>query len=124
MNYKKNEIKEHIIDELNNYSWSEIIEKREDISELHHNLFNIDYYLIGRYACEKWLLDGELNQTFEVIDFIKEYEESNFGEVYTDLSSSEKVVNMYAYIIGEELLYDLLSDKQGLLELYKNHKRN
>ena len=48
----------------------------------------------------------------------------NFGEVYTDLSSSEKVVNMYAYIIGEEILYDLLSDKQGLLELYKNHKRS
>ena len=124
MEYKKNEIKEHIIDELNNYSWSEIIEKKEDISELHHQLFNTDYYIIGRYACERWLVDGELNQTFEVIDYIKEYEQMNFGEVSTNFSEAEHIVNMYTYIIGEEILYDLLSDKQGLLELYKNHKRS
>ena len=49
MNYKKNEIKEHIIYELNSYTWNEILNFREDISELHHNLFNIDYYIIGRY---------------------------------------------------------------------------
>tara|TARA_R110000824_G_scaffold376490_1_gene567623 strand:+ start:1823 stop:2185 length:363 start_codon:yes stop_codon:yes gene_type:complete len=120
MNYKKNEIKEHIIEELNNYSWTEIIEKREDISELHNDLFNIDYYLIGYYNCRKWLSD----EVFNVIEYIKNYETDNFGEVYTDLSSSEKVVNMYTYIIGEEILYNLLSERQGLLELYKNHKRS
>ena len=114
MEYKKNEIKEHIYDELNNYSWNEIIEKREDISELHHNLFNIDYYLIGRYACERWLLDGELNQTFEVIEFIKEYEEMNFGELYTDLSNPEKVVNMYVYIIGEEIVCDYYKECEAI----------
>jgi hypothetical protein len=38
------------------------------------------------------------------IEEIKEYEQSNFGTVSTDLSSSEKVVNMYAYIKGEEIL--------------------
>ena len=27
----------------------------------------------------------------------------NFGEVYTDFSSAEAVVNMYTYIIGEQL---------------------
>ena len=120
MNYKKNEIKEHIFDELNNYSWNEILEFREDISELHNNLFNIDYYLIGYYNCRKWLSD----EVFNVIEYIKEYEENNFGEVYTDFSNSEKVANMYAYIIGEELLYDFLNDRNGLLELYKNYKRS
>tara|TARA_X000001382_G_scaffold80559_1_gene56689 strand:+ start:355 stop:717 length:363 start_codon:yes stop_codon:yes gene_type:complete len=119
MNYKKNEIKEHIIYELNNYSWNEIIEKREDIAELHHNLFNIDYYIIGRYQAKQWLSD----EVFNVIDYIKEYEEMNFGEVSTNFSEAEHIVNMYTYIIGEEILYDLLSNKQGLLELYKNHKR-
>ena len=34
----------------------------------------------------------------------KEYEEDNFGEVNTDLSSEESVVNMYTYIVGEHLL--------------------
>ena len=38
---------------------------------------------------------------FNVIDHIKEYEQSNFGEVSTDFSEPEHVVNMYAYIIGE-----------------------
>ena len=120
MNYKKNEIKEHIIYELNSYTWNEILNFREDISELHHNLFNIDYYIIGRYQASKWLSD----EVFNVIDYIKEYEEMNFGEVSTNFSEAEHIVNMYTYIIGEEILYDLLSDKQGLLELYKKHKRN
>ena len=43
---------------------------------------------------------------FAAIEEIKEYEQDNFGQVSTDLSSSEKVVNMYAYIKGEEILAD------------------
>ena len=117
MEYKKEEIKQYILDSIENYEGCQA-------DDLHNWLFNNDYYLIGYYNCERWLFDGWLNQTFEVINFIKEYEESNFGEVYTDFTSSEKVVNMYAYIIGEELLYSLLSDRSGLLELYKNHNRN
>ena len=41
---------------------------------------------------------------FEVIEVIKEYEQSNFGEVSTDLSDPEKIVNMYTYIVGEEIV--------------------
>jgi len=33
-----------------------------------------------------------------------QYETDNFGEVNTDLSDPEKVVNMLVYILGEELL--------------------
>ncbi len=120
MEYKKNEIKEHIIDILNNYTWNEILNFREDISELHHNLFNTDYYIIGRYQAKQWLSD----EVLDVIDYIKEYEEMNFGEVSTNFSEAEHIVNMYTFILGEELLYDLLGNRKGLLELYKNHKRN
>ncbi|GAI78565.1 unnamed protein product, partial [marine sediment metagenome] len=35
---------------------------------------------------------------------IQEYENNNFGEVNTDLAQAEKVVNMYVYILGEEIL--------------------
>ena len=35
---------------------------------------------------------------------IHQYETANFGEVNTDLSDPEKVVNMLVYILGEELL--------------------
>ena len=46
---------------------------------------------------------------FNVIQFIKEYEENNFGEVSTDFSNAENVVNMYAYIIGEEIVSDYIN---------------
>jgi hypothetical protein len=70
--------------------------------DLHNEIFNSDYYIIGYYYAEQWLLNN--GGTFYNIDLIKEYEESNFGEVYTDFSSSEKVVNMAVYILGEEIL--------------------
>jgi hypothetical protein len=41
---------------------------------------------------------------FDIINFVKEYEQDNFGECTTDLTSPEKIVNMYVYIIGEEIV--------------------
>ena len=70
--------------------------------DLHHEIFNSDYYIIGYYYAEQWLLNN--GGTFYNIDLIKEYEQSNFGEVITDFSSAEKVVNMAVYILGEEVL--------------------
>lgn len=71
--------------------------------DLHHELFNTDYFIIGYYNCEKWLEDNEIS-VFEAIREVQEYEQLNFGTTYTDISSSEKLVNMYAYIQGEILL--------------------
>jgi len=77
-------------------------EIKENIDDLHHDIFNTDYYIIGRYEAKKWLGD----QVFNIIETIREYEEFNFGEVNTDFSEPEKVVNMYVYIIGEEIVAD------------------
>ena len=71
--------------------------------DLHHELFNTDYFIIGYYQCEQWLKDNKIS-IFEAIREVQEYEKMNFGEHYTDISSSEKLVNMYAYIQGELLL--------------------
>ena len=73
-----------------------------DGSELHHKLFNEDYFIIGRYEAEKFLQD--CGGVFKAIDEIIHYEKSNMGEVSTDLADAEKVANMYAYIKGEEFL--------------------
>jgi len=70
--------------------------------DLHHELFNTDYFIIGRYDATRWLENNV--GVFQAIDEIKEYEMNNFGEVNTDLSSPEAVCNMYVYIKGEELL--------------------
>lgn len=72
--------------------------------DLHNKLFNEDYFIIGYYNAEQFLINGP--GIFAAIEEIKEYEQSNFGQVSTDFSSSEKVANMYAYIKGEELLYE------------------
>ena len=75
---------------------------KQDLSEIHYDLFNTDYYIIGYYKAEKWLS----NNVFKVIEEIKEYEQNNFGKVTTDFSSSESVVNMYVYILGEHIIYN------------------
>lgn len=71
-----------------------------DVSDLHHYLLNQDYFIIGTYKAKQWL--G--SEVFDAIETIREYEQSNFGEVSTDFSNPEKVANMYAYILGEEIL--------------------
>ena len=99
-----NELKQHAID---------YIKDNEPTCygcDLHNEIFNSDYYIIGRYQAEQWLVKHI--GVFNAIGEIKEYEESNFGEVNTDLSESEKVVNMLVYIAGEEILSNIeaLSD--------------
>tara|TARA_B100001109_G_scaffold84409_1_gene68873 strand:+ start:126 stop:452 length:327 start_codon:yes stop_codon:yes gene_type:complete len=103
MDYKKEEIKEYFDDFINDQD-AEWIEDNKD--DLHHHAFNTDYYIIGTYQAEQWLGD----MAFNVINFIKDYEQDNFGKVHTDLSDPEKVVNMYAYIIGEEIVADYLNE--------------
>ena len=70
--------------------------------DLHNEVYNSDYFIIGRWQSEQWLIANY--GIFNAIDKIKEYEESNFGEVNTNLSESEHVTNMLVYIIGEEVL--------------------
>ena len=93
----KEELTEYINESVNNHSQDD---------ELHHNLFNQDYYIIGYYQCEEWLKEHSISP-FKAIGIIKEYELENFGEITTDISSSEKVVNMLVYIYGEELLIEM-----------------
>ena len=72
--------------------------------DLHSAVFNEDYYIIGRYEAEKWL--NANGGVFYAIGEIKEYEESIFGQVTTDISEPEKVVNMFVYILGEIVLQE------------------
>ena len=98
MNELKEDVKEYIIQQLN-----DDVGIDQHISDLHHYLLNEDYFIIGYYKAEQWLKKDSI---FNAIETIKEYEESNFGKVSTDLSSSESVANMLAYILGEEILYN------------------
>ena len=93
---KQDEIKEHAVD----YLKDSISEDNVHGCDLHNEIFNTDYYIIGTYEAQEWLKDF----AFKAIEIIKEYEQDNFGSVSTDLSDPEKVVNMYVYIVGESIL--------------------
>ena len=100
------DVREHLADRwdwLSNYGRAEYISGAKDWEELHSDVFNSDYYIIGKWKASQWLGDC----VFEVIELIKDYENDNFGIVITDFSEPERVVNMYAYIEGEQAIYEL-----------------
>ena len=113
MKYSINEeIKEHILDYMveNNILTADVRCK----NELHQDIFNTDYYLIGYYNCNEWLKKHNLD-TFTAIEYVQQYEKENFGETTTEINS-EKIVNMIAYIIGEEIIYNM---NEEVIECYK-----
>jgi len=86
--------------------------------DLHDELFNPeDYYIIGTYKAKKALEEYDV---FEAIEKIQAYEKDNFGEVYTDLSDPEKVLNMLYYIIGEEVLFEMMDDIEAFNKNWNN----
>ena len=73
------------------------------IEELHHHMFNMDYFIIGTYKASKFI-GSDLGKILEVcIDFEKDmgiFDES----FYMTILEPEKVVNKLAYVIGYEIL--------------------
>ena len=102
--YKYDEIKEYFDDFIAENS--EALTDSDFRDYLHHHAFNTDYYIIGTYQAEQWLC----NKAFDVINIIKDYEQDNFGGVHTDLADPERVVNMYVYIVGEEIVAEWLNN--------------
>lgn len=93
----KQEAIEDIINELENgYSGY--------YCDLHNEVFNTDYYIIGTYAAKEALKEYDV---FEAIELVQTYEKEQFGEVYTDLSNPEKLINMVYYIIGDEIIGEM-----------------
>ena len=70
--------------------------------DLFNEVFNMDYYVTGTTEAKNILGDD----VFDAIGRIYTYEKDNFGEIYTDLSDSIKIVNMLFYIIGTEIMYN------------------
>lgn len=105
--YKKDEIKKHFDDFLEDQD-KEWIE--ENIDDIHYHAFNTDYYIIGTYQARQWCGD----EVFNIIETIRDYEDMHFGEVTTDFSDPERVVNMYAYIVGEEVVGEWLNKREAI----------
>lgn len=81
--------------------------------DLHNEVFNTDYYIIGTYQAKEILKEYDV---FEAIELVQTYEKEQFGEIFTDLSDPEKLLNMVYYIIGDEVIgemYDIKAFNDG-----------
>ena len=72
--------------------------------DLHNEVFNTDYYIIGTYQAKEELREYDV---FDAIELVQTYEKDDFGEVYTDLSNPEKLINMVYYIVGDEVIGEM-----------------
>jgi hypothetical protein len=93
----KQELNSHLLDLINDG-----VLTNENTDDWHFHAFNEDHYLIGYFECSEWLKGHGVGE-FESVAIVKEYEEEMFGEMNTDINS-EAIVNMLAYIYGEEIL--------------------
>ena len=85
--------------------------------DLHHEVFNTGYYIIGTHEAKEALKEYDV---FKAIEKVQQYEKNNSGEVYTDLSNPEKLINMLYYIIGEEVLYEMMENIDVLNNNWNN----
>ena len=95
--------------EMKEQAIADIIETLENgwdgyYCDLHNEVFNTDYYSIGTYHAKEVLKEYDV---FEAIELVQTYEKEQFGEIYTELSNPEKLVNMVYYIIGDEVIGEM-----------------
>lgn len=95
MTQLENDIRKYVVENISNLVGT-------PMGDIHHYLFNQDYWVVGYYQAEQEILKH--CSIFQAIGIVKDYEMDHFGEVYTDLSSSERVCNMLVYILGDECL--------------------
>lgn len=118
MDYKIEELKEHI-EECAKYYYAnrnEMVESylKDNLwDDLHQHAFNDDYYIIGTYKAKQWLGD----KAIEIVAYIQNYVKDNFGEnqieTFLDIDGTidyERIVNMYTWIRGQELVGDFIEE--------------
>tara|TARA_R110002096_G_C14504052_1_gene715599 strand:+ start:155 stop:517 length:363 start_codon:yes stop_codon:yes gene_type:complete len=105
------ELTQHIINTIQDQDLTEF-------DDLHYLAFNEDYYIIGYYQASEWIKGHDLD-VFEMISDILEWEMETMGEINIKPSdiNAERIVNLWVYIKGEEILseYDLKEEREQLL---------
>ena len=101
----RQELLQHVINTINEQALT-------DFEELHYHAFNEDYYIIGYFQAGEWLKEHNVGE-FEAMGAVIEWEQETFGEVNIKAEdcNSEKIVNLYVYLLGEELLAEFNLDQ-------------
>jgi hypothetical protein len=114
-------MKHSVKEELREYGLSCLVDLQldenelKDIAEVHNQLFNLDYYIIGYYEADQWMQSHKIG-VFEGIEYCKDKEEEHFGESVTDFKNSEVLVNHLVYWASMEVIDEVIEDyKQNFL---------
>jgi len=107
--YKYDEIKQELLDyiEDNDLTLSQALEA----DDLHYKVYNSDYFIIGYYNAEQWLIKDNRNYTFEVLEYVQEQSEEIFGTI-EKITDAERLVNLYAYWLGYEVIAELQAEQE------------
>ena len=89
------DVKQYILDQL-----EDNIGLDQEGSELPHETLNTNYFMVYTNEAKQWLNDAYS----EAVEVVQEWETSNLGQVSTDFSDPAAVANMFAYVIGEDIL--------------------
>ena len=107
-NKAQNVLIDHAIEELehNGLPDETLTFRYDSIYDFHHKLFNEDYWFYSHYEAYKWMSSAfQSMDFFQLIDYVRDYEESMFGEFRT-LVQKDEIGNMLVYIAGEEMLHE------------------
>ena len=107
--YKYDEIKQELLNyvEDNDITLADALQD----DDLHYKVYNQDYFIIGYYNADQWLIDNDRNYTFEVLSYVQEQEESMFGTI-EKIDNAERLVNLYAYWLGYEIIAELQAEQE------------
>ena len=113
-NTKHNEMRQDALNDI-----IEALENDYDgyYCDLHNEVFNTDYYIIGTYEAKEALKEYDV---FDAIELVQDYEKDNFGEVYTDLSDPEKLINMLYYIIGDDVIAEVFNAIEDFTDIWND----
>lgn len=123
---QQNVLIDHAIEELeHNGLPDETLTFRYDgLYDFHHKLFNEDYWFYSDYDAYSWMTSAFQNMDlFDLIDYVRDYEESMFGEFRTSIEKAT-IGNMLIYIAGEEMLHDecFITDETLIKDVIKQLK--
>ena len=108
--YKYDEIKQTLLDYIEDNKLTLSAALQDD--DLHFNVYNSDYFIIGYYNAENWLINEHgTNYTFDVLQYVHEQSEVNFGTI-EKITDAERLVNLYAYWLGYEVIAELQAEQE------------
>ena len=115
MGYTRKDLKEYALEAVIN-------ELKDGFSgyyvDLHHEVFNTTYFIIGSLEAKKALTDYGV---FDAIDTVGTYMKDAFGEIDADtLTDPEKLINMLWYVVGEEIISEIDENSPTFRENYDN----